>query len=69
MAEAVLEFPEQTHTVATLKAALALQLSGFADACEQVGRVRVAVNHDMVSDEAIVPDMAEVAFFPPVTGG
>ncbi len=28
-----------------------------------------AVNHEFVADEQIIPDGAEVAFFPPVSGG
>ena len=36
----------------------------------QAGRaVRCAVNQTMAHDEALIPDGAEVAFFPPVTGG
>lgn len=31
--------------------------------------VRCAVNQLMVDEQALVPDGAEVAFFPPVTGG
>lgn len=31
--------------------------------------IRIAVNHDMVQDDARVADGDEVAFFPPVTGG
>jgi molybdopterin synthase sulfur carrier subunit len=31
--------------------------------------VRVAVNQEMAGAEALLPDGAEVAFFPPVTGG
>ena len=35
-----------------------------------VGRaVRCAVNQAMAHEETVIPDGAEVAFFPPVTGG
>jgi len=30
---------------------------------------RVAVNQDIVTLDAVLPDQAEVAIFPPVTGG
>jgi molybdopterin converting factor subunit 1 len=30
---------------------------------------RVAVNQDMAASDALIPDNAEVAIFPPVTGG
>jgi molybdopterin synthase sulfur carrier subunit len=31
--------------------------------------VRVAVNQEMAGPDTLLPDGAEVAFFPPVTGG
>jgi len=31
--------------------------------------VRAALNHQMVEDDTALVDGAEVAFFPPVTGG
>lgn len=30
---------------------------------------RIAVDHDLVEPDALLPDGAEVAIFPPVTGG
>lgn len=32
-------------------------------------KVRAAINHELVDDQAVVSDGDEVAFFPPVTGG
>ncbi len=38
--------------------------------CLAHGRaVRMALNQDMAADAAALPDGAEAAFFPPVTGG
>jgi len=31
--------------------------------------VRCALNQQMSKEDALIPDGAEVAFFPPVTGG
>ncbi|MCQ8897147.1 molybdopterin converting factor subunit 1 [Limnobacter humi] len=56
-------------TVAGLKAHLCVINPMFAEALKDVGRLRAAVNHDMAEDDTIVPPAAEVAFFPPVTGG
>lgn len=33
------------------------------------GKALVAVNQEMVSDETVLHDSDEIAFFPPVTGG
>ena len=56
-------------TVAGLRAHLCAQYPEFAKAISQVGRLRAAVNQDMADDETPVGEHAEVAFFPPVTGG
>ncbi len=32
-------------------------------------KVRAAINHELVHDNAAIADGDEVAFFPPVTGG
>jgi len=43
--------------------------SAHAAALAEGRAVRCAINHTMVEAAAPVPDGAEVAFFPPVTGG
>lgn len=56
-------------TVAGLKKHLCAQNPQFSKALGEVGRVRAAVNHDLAEDDTPLADQAEVAFFPPVTGG
>lgn len=56
-------------TVAGLRAHLCAEYPGFAKAIAEVGRLRAAVDQDMADDETPVGEQAEVAFFPPVTGG
>lgn len=56
-------------TVAGLRAHLCAEYPGFAKAIAEVGRLRAAVDQDMADDETPVAEQAEVAFFPPVTGG
>lgn len=55
-------------TVAGLRAHLCSD-PAIAAVFEQAGRLRAAVNQDMADDSTLVPERAEVAFFPPVTGG
>ena len=56
-------------TVAGLRAHLCAEYPGFAKAIAEVGRLRAAVDQSMADDETPVGEQAEVAFFPPVTGG
>lgn len=59
----------EPRTVAGLRGFLASSNTDFARALQEVGRLRAAVNHDMADEDTPVPAGAEVAFFPPVTGG
>ena len=63
--QAEFDLPEGT-TVAQLKAMMVEKfpnLQGFLNHC------LTAVNHNYQSDEHPIPERAEVAFFPPVSGG
>lgn len=59
----------EPRTVGGLTEYLRLNLQGFSQAIDETGFYRVAINQQMVEDDADVPVGAEVAFFPPVTGG
>ncbi len=64
-----LALPEGVATVGELARWLARR-GGAWEAELAPGRaVRAAVNQDMAGPDTPVPDGAEVAFFPPVTGG
>jgi molybdopterin synthase sulfur carrier subunit len=56
-------------TVAQLRHILSQCSPAHAQALQTGRAVRCAVNQVMASEDAAVPDGAEVAFFPPVTGG
>jgi len=56
-------------TVAGLRRHLAAGTPAHAEALREGRAVRCAINQVMAADDAMVPDGAEVAFFPPVTGG
>lgn len=60
-----LEIPEGL-TVKELKALLSNQYPGLLLAMPSA---LVAINHEFAFDEDNIPDKAEVAFFPPVSGG
>lgn len=61
--------PDAVATVGDLRAWLIERGQPWAGAFAEVKRVRAAVDQSMASDEAPLHDGAEVAFFPPVTGG
>lgn len=57
------------HTVGGLRAWLCERSPRHAEAFDAVPAVRAACNQIMCDDDEPLLDGAEVAFFPPVTGG
>jgi molybdopterin synthase sulfur carrier subunit len=64
-----LELPAEVATVGALRTWLVSRGAPWAGAFTEVKRIRAAVAQEMAADEAQLSDGAEVAFFPPVTGG
>lgn len=64
-----LELPDGIATIAELRDFLLTRGEPWASALASNKAVRAALNHQMVEDDADLVDGAEVAFFPPVTGG
>jgi len=56
-------------TVAALRDALLARGGAYAEVLARGRAVRVAVNQVMGREDTALQDGAEVAFFPPVTGG
>ena len=56
-------------SVAALRDALIARGGRHAEALQRGRAVRCAVDQDMVDESVLLRDGAEVAFFPPVTGG
>lgn len=56
-------------TAGALRDELIARGGAYAQALARGKAVRVAVNQTMGDDAALLADGAEVAFFPPVTGG
>ncbi len=64
-----LELPPEVATVGALRAWLIARGAPYAEAFTEIKRIRAAVAQEMAGDEARLSEGAEVAFFPPVTGG
>ncbi len=56
-------------TVAQLRDELIARGGVFAQELARGKSVRIALNHTMREEEALLSEACEVAFFPPVTGG
>jgi molybdopterin synthase sulfur carrier subunit len=59
----------QAGTVGGLRDELIARGGAHAEALARGKAVRVALDQDMVDEQATLREGAEVAFFPPVTGG
>ncbi len=64
-----LELPADVATVGALRAWLVARGAPWAEAFTEIKRIRAAVAQQMAGDDAPLAEGAEVAFFPPVTGG
>lgn len=71
--EAIGSSSEQLQTAASTVAALRDELisrgGAFGEALARNQLLRVALNHTMTEESALLSEGCEVAFFPPVTGG
>jgi molybdopterin synthase sulfur carrier subunit len=63
------EVPAAVATVGELRAWLAARGEPWHSAFAETRRLRAAVNQAMARDDTPLAEGAEVAFFPPVTGG
>lgn len=68
-AEESVEVPDHVRAVGQLQRWLAARGEPWASAFAETRRVRAAVDQAMAGDAATLHEDAEVAFFPPVTGG
>ena len=68
-AEEVVDVPDDVRVVGELQRWLAARGEPWATAFAETRRVRAAVDQAMAGPTAALREDAEVAFFPPVTGG
>ena len=61
--------PSEVKTIADLRSYLAQRGNPWAEVLASAKVIRCALNQEMVADSTPLADGAEVAFFPPVTGG
>lgn len=64
-----LDLPNEIKTIQQLREYLSQRGSVWADVFASHKPIRAAINHQMVDMDELLQDGAEVAFFPPVTGG
>ncbi len=64
-----LDLPEDIKTVAALLDWLAQRSEGHGAALADRSLIRVALDNEFAGPEASLAGVAEVAIFPPVTGG
>ncbi len=69
LAEEDVTLPEALVSVADLVVWLRARGPGYAAAFAQANTVRCAVDQEFAQPEAMIAGAAEIAFFPPVTGG
>ncbi|KQV82538.1 molybdopterin synthase sulfur carrier subunit [Massilia sp. Root351] len=65
----MLELPAGVDTVAAIRALLVARGGAWEQALGEGRALRMACNQVMCQPETVVKEGAEVAFFPPVTGG
>lgn len=61
--------PDNVKTIIDLRAYLIKRGNPWSEVLAEDKVLRCALNHHMVDASTVLEDGAEVAFFPPVTGG
>ena len=63
------DVPAGITTLGQLRQHLRSRGDLWAEALAETKAIRMALNHEMVDGDVLLVEQAEVAFFPPVTGG
>lgn len=69
ISEESISVPNSVHTIADLRKYLAKRGGAWSEVLADGKVLRCALNHQMVDASTALQEGAEIAFFPPVTGG
>ena len=69
VAQEEIMIPDSVKTIADLRAFLVMRGEPWSDVLSNDRVLRCALNQQMVSTDTALLEGAEIAFFPPVTGG
>ncbi len=69
VAQEEIAIPDSVKTIADLRAFLTMRGAPWSDVLSADRVLRCALNQQMVSADTALLEGAEIAFFPPVTGG
>lgn len=69
VSQEAISIPAEVKTIADLRTHLTLRGNPWAEVLGNNKVIRCALNQQMVNSDTALLDGAEVAFFPPVTGG
>lgn len=69
VSEELLDLPDQIKTVGDVRQYLIARGGVWAEVLAEGRALRMAYNLQMTTAETVIEEGAEVAFFPPVTGG
>jgi len=69
VSQETLQLPSGVLTIASVRRSLIARGGTWAEALAEGRNVRVALDHRLVDQDAALHEGAELAFFPPVTGG
>ena len=65
----IITVPEHVHTVGEVRAYLRERGGAWAEVLADGRALRMAYNQEMADAKTAISEGAEIAFFPPVTGG
>lgn len=63
------ELPQSVTKISNLKELLVSRGGKWIEQFDDLKKIKCAMNYDYIQNDALLIDGAEVAFFPPVTGG
>ncbi|QWE10025.1 molybdopterin converting factor subunit 1 [Polynucleobacter sp. es-EL-1] len=69
LSEEVISVPAEVKTISDLRAYLVARGNPWSEVLAEGKVIRCALNQEMVKETTLLQDGAEVAIFPPVTGG